>query len=437
MFSISGLRGIIDKDLSPELIYGYAAAFGEYIGRGKVVIGRDSRKSGLAYSKAVTKGLNSVGCHVIDLGIVPTPTVLYIVKKNRAKGGIVVTASHNPIEWNALKFISSRGRFLSAKEFLFFSKKVKDIGQNPILTQSTAGNDELTNAVQKHIDRIVSIFKPISQRLSIGVDAVNGAGSIALPKLLEVLGCGVSRLYCRFSSKFPRPPEPRSQNLTALSEFVKRKRLDLGIACDPDCDRLSVVDENGKPVGEEKTIVLAADYLLKRKKGSIVTNLSTTALIDDIAKKHDCRLYRTKVGEANVVSKMIEVDALIGGEGNGGIIYPTINFTRDALVATAIIIKFIAEEKKTLSQIITRYPKYYMKKTKVMISKEKFESKKEKLKYIMKGRVSFLDGIRITTKDAWFHVRPSQTEPFVRIIGEAKKKKKLSEHIKEIKDILS
>ncbi len=437
LFSISGLRGLVDKDLTPEIIRKYAASFGSYIGPGKIVVGRDARKSGLPYLRAVIQGLNSVGCQVLDLGIVPTPTVLFIVKHNRAKGGIAITASHNPIQWNALKFVSSQGRFLSRREFIHFSKQTEKTVQASGITEMVTKSRELASSVQLHISRILHVFKPIKETLSVGVDAVNGAGSFALPKVLEMMGCQVFRLNCRFSSRFPRAPEPRPRSLTALCGLVKQKGLDLGVACDPDCDRLAVVDEKGRAIGEDKTLVMAADFLLEQKTGAVVTNFSTTALMDDIVKKYRCRIYRTRVGEANVVSKMLKTNALIGGEGNGGVIYPAVNFTRDALVAAAIIVKLILRRHQTLSQIIEQYPKYYMQKEKIEISRKQFASKMEKLKCVMNGRVSHADGIRITTKDCWLHIRPSQTEPFIRIIGEAKDRKKIKAYIKRVKHILA
>jgi len=437
IFSISGLRGLVGKDLTPDIIYQYAAVFGKYIGPGKVMVGRDARKSGFAYTQAVSDGLGAVGCQVIDLGIVPTPTVLFMVRQCRVKGGIVITASHNPIAWNALKFIASKGQFLNQQEFNAFSKKLgmADFLFRPRTKQ--VQSKVLAHSVDMHIDEIAGILKPVSEKLKVGVDAVNGAGSIALPRLLETMGCRVYRMNCKFSSKFPRQPEPRPENIRALCNLVKEKGLDVGVACDPDCDRLSIVDERAKAIGEDKTLVLATDFILAHKPGCVVTNLSTTALMDYITKGYRCRLYRTKVGEANVVSKMVKTNAVIGGEGNGGVVYPRINRTRDALVAAAIIIKLMVKRGQRLSQIIAQYPKYYMKKEKLKISKEKFEARKGRLAKILKGRVNRVDGIRITTKDYWLHIRPSQTEPFIRIIGEAKDRKQIEERIRKVKHILS
>lgn len=436
MFSISGLRGLVGKDLTPDIVFQYAAVFGKYLGQGKVIVGRDTRKSGLSYTQAVSEGLSAVGCHIIDLGIVPTPTVLFMVRHGRAKGGIAITASHNPVEWNALKFISAKGQFLDQQGFKAFSEKLRmaDFVSRPETKQIHCKT--LAHSIDVHIDKIVSILKPSSEKLKVGVDAVNGAGSIALPRVLEKMGCRVYRLNCRFNPNFPRRPEPKPENIKGLCDHVKEKGLDLGIASDPDCDRLSIVDERGKAIGEDRTLVLATDFILEHKAGHVVTNLSTTTLMDYITKKHRCRLYRTKVGEANVVSKMVQTNAVIGGEGNGGVIYPRINRTRDALVAAAIIIKLMVKQGQRLSQIIAQYPKYFMKKEELRISRENFEKKKERLARIFKGRLDYIDGIRIMAKDYWLHIRPSQTEPFIRIIGEAKDRKKITECIKKVKHVL-
>ncbi len=437
MLSTSGLRGIANKDLTANVVFQYALMFGQYIGKGRIIIGRDTRESGRIFRKAVVHGLNSAGCTVIDLGIVPTPTVLFMVKELRARGGIAVTASHNPVQWNALKFVSRRGQFLHQQEFKGFLKYIdrhKISGQ----TRRKFSNVKLLrNSVDRHIKRIIKVLKPISERFRVGVDAVNAAGSIALPRIVERMGCKVYRFNCKFSPRFPRKPEPTPGNIRQFCKFVKDKRLDFGVACDPDCDRLSIVDENGKAIGEENTIVLAAEYVLNRKKGNVVTNLSTSALMGDVVKMHNCRLYRSKVGEANVVAKMEQFDALIGGEGNGGVIYPKINFTRDALVAVALLIKLVAERNKMVSEILAKYPKYYMLKKKMRISKERFEKRKKKIIRAFGGRPNFIDGLRITASDYWLHIRPSQTEPLLRIIGEARSRRQIEKHIATVERILS
>jgi phosphomannomutase len=421
MFSISGLRGIVGKDLTPRIICGYAETFGRYLKPGRVVVGRDARKSGKIFLEAVTQGLTYAGCTIIDLGIVPTPTVLFMVKRLRAKGGIVITASHNPSQWNALKFVSPRGQFLNQQEFHIFADRIRKKVVHRRIPQQQSKATSVFDGVDKHIEKTMRVLKPKKEKLRVGVDAVNGAGSIALPKLLEVMGCKVYRINCKFSPHFPRKPEPTPENIKGLSQLVRKKGLDLGFACDPDCDRLSLVDEHGRTIGEEKSLVLATDFILGKTKGNVVTNLSTTALMDYITRKHTCRLYRTKVGEANVVSMMKKTNAIIGGEGNGGIIYPRINFTRDALVGAAIIVT---------------YPQYYMVKKKVRIPREHLEVKQGKIVKAFKGKLNRLDGLRITADDYWLHIRPSQTEPLIRIIGEARNRHQIEEYTRKIIAIL-
>ena len=436
IFSISGLRGIAGKDLNPEVIYRYAKSFGRYLRKGRVVIGRDARGSGKLYRRAVIRGLNAAGRAVIDLGIVPTPTVLFMVRKLKASGGIVITASHNPAQWNALKFSSSKGLFLSASEFRTFSKKIVSDSSASVRKERV---EVLKSGLEEHIKKIVTTLKPLDTSLRVAVDAVNGAGSIGLPMVLEAMGCKVYRLNCRFAPDFPRKPEPTRENITALCRFVRSCKLDAGFACDPDCDRLSVVDENGKAIGEEKSLVLATDYVLsekRRKKPSVVTNLSTTALMDHVTQAHGAVLYRTKVGEANVVSRMKSRRAVIGGEGNGGVIYPSINFTRDAMVGAAMVVKLMAIQNRPISEIMGEYPRYFMIKRKMMIGREKFEEKKEVLIDALRGKLDFADGLKVIGRNYWLHVRPSQTEHLVRVIGESKDRALIETQISRVKRIL-
>jgi phosphomannomutase len=435
-FSVSGLRGIVDKDLTSDIVFRYATTFGKYIKPGKVVIGRDTRRSGRLFREVVIKGLNSAGCSVVDLGIVPTPTVLFMVRKLKAHGGIAITASHNPVKWNALKFASSKGQFLGEKELRGFSRYLAKIEFLFEKSRRSRKVNIVSNGIKEHIDRIVTVLKPKARGFKIGVDAVNGAGSLALPMLLQKIGCKVYRLNCKFRPDFPRKPEPVPENIKGLCQLVRKNRLDIGLACDPDCDRLSLVDENGRAIGEENTLVLATDFILSKTKGNVVTNLSTTSLMDYITEKHKCKLYRTKVGEANVISKMKSVDAIIGGEGNGGIIYPKINLTRDALVGAAIIVRLLTECEKKLSEILASYPKYYMMKKKIRMGRVRFETKKEKIIKGFRGRVDYSDGVKIVARNYWLHVRPSQTEPVIRIIGESRNKALLERNFAKIKSLL-
>lgn len=439
LFSISGLRGIVGSGLTPEIITEYAAAYGSFLKQGKIVVGRDTRASGDMIKHAVLAGLLSSGCEVIDLGIVPTPTINLIVRETRCQGGLAITASHNPIEWNALKFITNEGVFLAgtqADNFLAFVKKgdfrrasweeIKSITCQP-------------NSIDIHIDKILDskIIEWRSRKLKVGVDGVNGAGSLAIPQLLKRMGVEVFPIFCTPDGNFPRPPEPVDESLDVLKRLVKEKHLDLGLAVDPDCDRLSIVDEEGRAIGEEKTLVLASKYILARKKGAVVTNLSTTRLMDDIAGQFGTTLYRTRVGEANVVEKMREVGAVIGGEGNGGVIIPEMNLTRDAMVGAALIISLLCSEDKKLSEICKDLPNYFMVKKKMAVKgwNEKtgrinaYLSNHEVFK---NGERDTSDGIKFVGGKTWIHIRSSQTEPIVRIIGESDNQVVLRKLIDEV-----
>ncbi len=432
-FSISGLRGLVDKDLNPDVVFKYAYSFGKFVRPGSIVIGRDTRQSGKIYRNAVVRALSAAGHPVIDLGIAPTPTVLFMVRRLKAKGGIVITASHNPIQWNALKFVSSKGIFLNETEFMRFSSRIIEKDAKGRKEESV---NSYKTALKEHVDAIVKATKPLESPFRVGVDAVNGAGSVGLPLLLEEMGCKVFRVNCRFAPVFPRKPEPTKENIVSFSRFVRNNRLDVGFACDPDCDRLAVVDEKGRPIGEENTLVLAADYILSQKRGSIVTNLSTTRLMDHIADKHGVSLYRTKVGEANVVSEMKERAAVIGGEGNGGVIYPKINPTRDAMVGAALIVRMISARGMRMSQIMDSYPVYHMLKERVKIGMGEFEERKEAVIDAIRGRLDLSDGLKIIGDDYWIHIRPSQTEHVVRIIGESRDRQQIEDFIARVRRIL-
>lgn len=436
MFSVSGLRGIVGKDLTVDDVARYARAFGEFTGPGTILVGRDTRSSSPDFLKAVKHGLKQTRCMVVDLGIVPTPTVLFMVRTLKANAGIIITASHNPAQWNALKFVVRGGRFLNKLELKKFKKHLdrKDTIIKPLKARSVR---KRTDAIRKHIDRILKTLRVEAPHLTVAVDAVNGAGSKALPQLVRSLGCRVYEVNCTYSHRFPRGPEPTPENLYQLSHLVRVKRCNIGVACDPDCDRVSIVDEKGKPIGEDMSIVLAADYLLETIKGPVVTNLSTTSLLEHVCSQYDCVVYRTPVGEAHVVEKMQKVKAVFGGEGNGGIIDPRINLTRDALVGTAYAIALLAQRKRPLSEIIASYPRFYMVKVKVRMSRERFERKMPRLRSLVRGRITAQDGLRISGKNFWVHIRPSQTEPLVRIIGESSDDGYIKNLVHKIQRVLS
>ncbi len=440
IFSISGLRGVVSKDLKESIISFYATSFARYLKARRLVIGCDTRKSSEMFLNATINALVNSGHNVINLGCVPTPTVVFMVRKLGADAGLVITASHNPPAWNGMKFVSGCGEFINERDFSKFARFVEEIApcrvklQNVIIrTKIKVHNEPLS----EHLVSIINCFKLHNIGLKVGVDAAGGAGSIALPLLLEMAGCRVYKINCRYQSDFPRKPEPLPENITELCRLVRDKKLDLGFALDPDADRLAIVDENGNAISEEKTLVLATDCILAEKPGPVVTNLSTTGLMDYIARKYKCKLYRTRVGEANVVDKMNKVKAIIGGEGNGGVIYPAINATRDSLTGAGIILKLLTTRKKSIHEIVREYPEYYMIKQKVYIPREEFGQKKLKLIKKFKGRINQLDGLKIICRDFWLHIRPSNTEPLVRIIGEGRDKSQTAQYLNQAIEILN
>jgi phosphomannomutase len=432
MISVSGIRGVVGEGLTPEVILKYSSAFGIMCKSGKVVLGRDSRVSGEMLKTAVVSGLLSTGCEVIDLGICATPTVEIAVEELKAKGGIIITASHNPIEWNALKFVGSDGLFLSEKE----NKRLLNLVKNNSIKYHKW--DKLGKIIcddswnKRHIDNILRLsymntWKIRGKRFRVALDCCNGAGGVISPLLLKALGCEVMELNCKTDGRFAHDPEPVPQNLTSLCDLVKRKKADIGFANDPDVDRLAVVSEKGIPLGEEATLAFVTRFILSKKPNSKVTaNISTSRMIDDIAKESNSKVYRTRVGEAHVARQLRKVKGVIGGEGNGGIILPELHYGRDALVGMALILQYLTESSKTISHLFSELPGYFMVKRKAKLSGN-FDKNLAKLKRkYPSGKVSTLDGMRIDFPDSWLHVRKSNTEPVVRVITEAKSKSEAS-----------
>ena len=429
MKSVSGIRGIVGESFTPELLASAGSAFAKYAGYGTVVVGRDSRPTGEAVSMNLISVLLLAGCDVIDIGIVPTPTVQVMVEELKAAGGIVLSASHNPVEWNALKLINSHGTFLTPAEI----KKLFKLMDAPVSFQKWNKMGKLkviNNAGEIHLNRIFKIIdlKKIRERkLHVVLDSVNGAGSIITPDFLRQLNCKVTELNCTPDGLFPRGAEPLPENLKQLSEAVIKHKADIGFAQDPDADRLAIVDENGKPLGEEYTIDLVAEHLLSKKKGGVVVNLSTTRAVEDVASKYNVSFYRSKVGEINVVEEMKKRNALIGGEGNGGVISPEVHLGRDSLAGIAYILEMMSSKKKKISDIMKEMPQYYMKKGKVTLSgKADVTEILNKIKNQFKGeKISSIDGLRIDFikndrfKNGWVHLRSSNTEPIFRIIAES------------------
>jgi len=370
MISVSGIRGIFGSHLTPENIINYSAAFGTWLDGGKVIVGRDSRVTGQIVEDLVCATLQSVGCDVIKAGIATTPTVAMGVLKHKADGGIILTASHNPAEWNALKMLNHKSEFLDAEE----GKKVLDIAKKAgfqykmydEIGSVTEDEDLLDYHIKKILD-LPYIDRELisSKKFTVAVDAVNGAGSIPLPEMLIALGAKVKKINCEPNGIFPHNPEPLPENLTEICDFVKKNDIDLGVVTDPDGDRLALVDENGRLFGEEYTQVAAFDLMLDKKSGNTATNLSSSRAADDISARHKSVCYRAAVGEINVVKVMQEKNAIIGGEGNGGVINPDLHYGRDALVGVAMVLQLLAERDIKASEYRDSLPDYEMNKQKI------------------------------------------------------------------------
>jgi phosphomannomutase len=435
IFGISGLRGITGKDLFPETVSAVAAAFGSMAGPGQFALGRDARLSGEMFYSAAAAGLISAGCEVVGLGVCATPTVLHHVRTNHTAGGIVITASHNPDKWNGMKFVSREGVFIAPEQVVEL-KRLAAAGEGRRAQWKDlrlVRSDP--NAVVVHVNAITGsdLFDDVREKLSarkvkVGIDAVNGAASVAAVQLVQALGAVPVELYCRTDDEtirkgFPRRPEPAPENLADLCRIVRQANLDAGLAFDPDGDRFSCVDETGTALGEELTICLAARYLLGRRKGPVVVNLSTTRAIDDVCAEQGITVERTAVGEAAVVAKMRELKAVLGGEGNGGVIVPEVNFTRDGLVAAAAVLGLIAETGKKLSEIRASLPEYHTVKLKLESGRKDIDARLGRFAQDLgEAQADRTDGLKLVGPDWWIHVRPSNTEPVVRIIAEAKTK---------------
>ncbi|GAB4314483.1 MAG: phosphoglucosamine mutase [Candidatus Sumerlaeia bacterium] len=425
--SVAGVRGVVGDSLTPPAILPSLAAFGEIM-RGKtVVVGGDGRPSFEPLHHLVLGVLTASGCRVRDAGIVPTPTVGLLVRELRAAGGVMITASHNPAPWNGLKFFNRHGRFFDTGENAALAA-LRDRGDWTFADWKHAGSIQpVRDPLEAHIAWVLAFVKQAGgkarrRRLKVVVDAVNGAASVIGPALIRRMGCDVTAIHTDQGRPFPRPAEPLPQNLGRLSARVKAEKADVGFGLDPDGDRLAVVDETGRPLGEERTLVLAAHwYLTNFGRTALVANLSTTRALDDVAAAFGVPLHRTPIGEINVVKKMIAVRSRLGGEGNGGAIVPAVHPGRDASTAMAIFISLLRQTGKPLSAVNALYPDYAMVKDKVRIEGLRPEQIYERLLAAFPDRagVDTGDGLKILFSDAWLHVRPSGTEPILRLFAEA------------------
>src|SRR5882724_7124378 len=443
MVSVSGVRGLVGTDLTPEIVARWAAAFGTWARDGNrpsrrrapsIVVGRDARTSGPMFAAAATSGLVSVGCDVIDVGLVATPSVQLAVEHHRAAGGIILTASHNPIEWNALKFVGPDGIFLDSVA----GTRVRELAARESLPRApvTAIGDVTTDAdaIARHLDAVLALrgvdVRAIRRRrFRVALDTVRGAGGAVMPELLERLGCRVAAINLETDGLFPRPPEPVPENLKALGALVRRKKADIGIAVDPDVDRLAIVDEKGRPIGEDYTLAFAIRAVLGRSDSwtagrSVVCNLSTSLVVEDAAREYGARVVRAPVGKAYVAQKIIELKAVIGGEGNGGVMYPALHIGRDAPVAGALVLSLLARERITVSELVAAAPRYAIVKAKAERGTRNAERGLEDVYAALRKRfpdasADTQDGLRLAWRDRWLHVRPSNTEPIIRLIAEA------------------
>ena len=434
--SISGIRGTIGGEVSENLTpidaVKFASAYGAWVKKQrnksdyKVVVGRDARISGEMIQNLVMNTLVGMGIHVVDLGLSTTPTVEVAVPMEHADGGIILTASHNPKEWNALKLLNAKGEFLNGEE----GAKILKLAESTDLLFAdvdSLGNITKNDAyIDIHIDEVlaldlVNVDAIEKANFKVVVDGVNSTGGIAIPLLLERLGVEAVKLYCEPNGHFPHNPEPLKEHLTDLSQAVVKEHADFGIVVDPDVDRLAFMDENGDMFGEEYTLVACADYVLSKTPGNTVSNMSSTRALRDITEHHGGNYEASAVGEVNVVELMKKNNAVIGGEGNGGIIYPELHYGRDALVGVALFLSLLAEKKMNVSTLRASYPNYFMSKKKIALTPDLDVDailKTMEAKYSHE-KVTTIDGVKIDLSDSWVHLRKSNTEPIIRVYTEA------------------
>ena len=428
MVSVSGIRGRVGDALTPEVVARYAAAFGAWsIARGtsrQIVVGRDSRVSGPMFHRIVVGTLQLVGCDVIDIGLTTTPGCQLAVEHHHAAGGLMLSASHNPIEWNALKLIGASGLFLEAAE---------GAAMRALVEQGTphASWDRIGRVIQdddvaaRHVASVLAIpYLDVAairkRKFKVALDCVRGAGATVMPMLLEQLGCEVVAINMEPDGRFPREPEPVPENLKELERLVKESGADVGLAVDPDVDRLALVADGGRAIGEDYTLALAARVVLRHRRGPLVTNLSTSLVVEDAARTAGVEAVRAPVGEVNVAVRMRELKAPIGGEGNGGVILPEVHLGRDAPIGAALVLQLLLEEGRPLSAIVDSMPRYVIVKDKLPRPNASLDAVYAALKSAFPDAAADAqDGLRLAWPDRWVHVRPSGTEPIVRVIAEA------------------
>ncbi len=446
--SISGIRGIVETHLTDDVIRNYVRGSHQLYQDGTIIVGRDSRPSGIAITDIVIDEFIRLGRNVIFCNIVPTPTVQFMVEQTDAVGGLIITASHNPEEWNGLKFVRQDGTFfLPIENERLFEIVDKDIKVEESKVRGIVLEDK--NAIQKHIIKnaslkCVDVYQIRKRKFKVVIDAINGGGAIAVPAMLEALGCEVLPINCEPTGDFVHGTEPLPQNLTELSKTVIKEKADIGFAVDPDADRLAVVDENGKPIGEEYTLVLATDGYINttRRKETFVTNLSTTMALDKLVEKHGCKVVRSAVGEINVVQKMLELGASLGGEGNGGVILQEAHLGRDSLVGVTMVLNRLAQSEEPVSKIMEMLPHFEMVKDRLDLNRADVcmpdpTAVFDRAKTIFSdAEINTVDGLKFIWSDSWLHLRASNTEPILRIYAEAPTKKEAQELAQTLKSKL-
>lgn len=430
--SVSGVRGVIGTALDAESLARWASAFGAWLPEGPVVVARDSRPSGPMVAAAVQAGLMSTGHDVIDAGLATTPTTEMLVQESDAVGGVIVTASHNPVEWNALKLLRGDGLFLSADEVekVIALERAKERPHRiAVETGQLSRRDDGDDLHLRKILELVDVDEIRAAKLSVVFDAVEGAGGLIVPRLLDELGVEHQDLYCGCTGHFPRDPEPRADHLHELADVVRESGADLGLAVDPDVDRLALIDKGGIALSEELTLALVSDFMLERNPGPMVVNLSTTLAMDQVAKRHGVKLRRAPVGEANVVAAMLEDGAVIGGEGNGGVIYPALHPGRDAVLGVALVLAAVAR-RGSLRACLDRLPESAMAKAKFDLTPDLDDPSRWRVAAQSLGEGGEFDesdGVRYALPGRWVHLRRSNTEPVLRIITEAGSEKEAEE----------
>lgn len=443
IFSMSGIRAVIGESFNPELSLKASMAFGQMLRKGPVIVGGDTRVSHEMVKGTIISGLLSVGIDVIYVGYVTTPTVQQEIRHHNASGGIVISASHNPIQWNGLKLMNATGSFLDTNEFNQF-KSIYDSNNYKFVSWEKLGKLTVdTQALQRHVQKITSLIDCTNiqtSNLKVLVDANNGAGAVANPILLDALGINYEIMNPEPNGLFNHDPEPLEKNLSAIMNKMKTGDYDIGFIQDADADRLVILDENGNFIGEDYSLAYCMEYVLKKESQqntNIVVNLSTSLVIKFLAEKYHSNIHYTKIGESNVTERIKSTSALVGGEGNGGVIYPKIGWGRDSLVGITLALKHLVDTKKNVSETISSYPRYIMKRDKIQVT-----NRDEISTFLQKVESQFSsfpinkeDGIKVSFNNSWLHVRPSNTEPIVRIFIEAQTQEEINRISKEVQNL--